>query len=195
MADALDLKSSEGNLVRVQVSLPALRQRGMRVSALLAHGKTCGTWKRLQVTLERQLLERANDSSNQQYVRFQRPNLAYMKVGDAYMEKQKCLEIAIKNLSKYEGYKLLALCGNEEDSIKIIDSEGIEHLYKFHFIISDGNEVVDDMHYKKPIKASEFFNNCINKDAVFDRRVSELNADIVQKLCVSVGALRIAHMI
>ena len=65
-----------------------------------------------------------------------------MKVGDAYMEKQKCLEIAIKNLSKYEGYKLLALCGNEEDSIKIIDSEGIEHLYKFHFIISDGNEAL-----------------------------------------------------
>lgn len=52
MADALDLKSSEGNLVRVQVSLPALRQRGaIGVSALLAHGKTCGTWKRQQVTV------------------------------------------------------------------------------------------------------------------------------------------------
>lgn len=111
------------------------------------------------------------------------------------MENKNCLEIAVKNLSKYRGYKLLALCGNKSNSVKILDNKGINHLYKFHFIVTNGTEVVDDMHYDKPISANEFFNNCINSDTVIDKRVSELSSDLIEKLCKSVGIKRIMHMI
>ena len=118
-----------------------------------------------------------------------------MKAGETYMEKQHCVEIALKNIIKHNGYKLLAICGNKQDSIVITDCNGNEHRYKFHFVVSNGNEVIDDMHYNKPIDAYDYFNKYVNKDAVFDRRTSELDVDTIQKLCSSVGANKIAQMI
>ena len=109
-------------------------------------------------------------------------------------KNKNCLEIAIKNLSKHKTYRIIALCGDNENCIEVRDSKNVIHKYKFHFILTNGKKVIDTMHYSKPVDVFKYFEGCISKNAVFDTRVSEIDCELLLKLISKLGYNKVNYM-
>ena len=120
--------------------------------------------------------------------------LAYMKAGDAYMEQYNCLEVAIKNLAKNENHRVIALCGCNGKDIEVLDAKKVKHRYKFHFVLTDGMTVVDTMHYKRPVNVLKYFNKCISNNTVIDKRISEMDCEVLLKLVSNLGYERVDRL-